>query len=785
MRMPKASDMNLQKGITLLHRGLVFESIREFQKIRQNLQLLNPPDQVILFQQYNIAINTLLNRYIAVAHESLGKSDQVNTILLFMNLINLYSDIRNTIHKDVNYNIAPIETLAYQYERWVVSRLETINNRNFSYRKFKKKYEATLAEFSSMISFYNQALLPLFKDIAGNARNFTKIQKLIEEIGKQFIEFYLSLGNQLVNKNNLLRSKEIVAEITKIYDFINKPKKLNKKILQFQVKVLELAADCEIDAGISYREMQNFEASVQHLKIAFIQYRDLDLPRKQQQAKNEYLNTCILSAKSDLRLAKKYHGENDQQDALFHYQQAISKLNKINAKKMVKDAQDELNHFYEDQGDSKAKEGRKFISNNVDKLRNAENIFEEVYEFYYKAENLKKQRETQKLLAKIRKDRFKLLEIAHVKYQKNMDYEHDFLVLEELHYLSYNMEDLITGKKYARAMEKIKEKVNFSLLEQLKSQKMESHYTTHVSNMKNPSTKPESRTKIILSSNMEELPDIFSEESPETTPFFDPINEQTILIKHKRFAQVKSQFTKLQPASGLSKNSSLNRKEIKEIYQIIKKFNHKKYLLHQEVQILLAYGINLPQDGSFYFKFDQSQHQFFVHESQSGIPLVLMIPSNKIIEKRTDLGVLADRADIFIPTDKSQISKNLTTTQILESHILLAINHPQWNHILEGFQFSTLNHYFYFLHAIRLIATNFEANKIARYLNSSVIAEKMNIQSDHLEKYLKEFPKVYYLEEMFLWSTNNNFRLLFTGMLYLRAKKYSMAALMWNMLEIS
>ena len=103
---------------------------------------------------------------------------------------------------------------------------------------------------------------------------------------------------------------------------------------------------------------------------------------------------------------------------------------------------------------------------------------------------------------------------------------------------------------------------------------------------------------------------------------------------------------------------------------------------------------------------------------------------------------------------------------------------------MEGFQYSTLDCYFYFLHACRLLDRKAQNHEIAKYINSSAIAEFLNIPTDRLEKYLIDFQNVTFFEEIMCWSDNPNFQLFFIGLFFLREKEYSTAASIWCMMIV-
>jgi hypothetical protein len=158
-----------------------------------------------------------------------------------------------------------------------------------------------------------------------------------------------------------------------------------------------------------------------------------------------------------------------------------------------------------------------------------------------------------------------------------------------------------------------------------------------------------------------------------------------------------------------------------------------------------------------------------------------MIPTKNLINQSLALGSLAFRVDSFLPVDHI----HFLVPEILEDHINFAMHHPQWLPFIEGFQFSTLDHYFYFLHAIRLYYQKSTFAEVAKYLNSSVIAEFINVPTDQLEKFLEKLEHVVIFEEIFNWANPPNFQLFFIGLYYFRRQQYKLAATIWSFLSVS
>jgi uncharacterized membrane protein len=107
---------------------------------------------------------------------------------------------------------------------------------------------------------------------------------------------------------------------------------------------------------------------------------------------------------------------------------------------------------------------------------------------------------------------------------------------------------------------------------------------------------------------------------------------------------------------------------------------------------------------------------------------------------------------------------------------------------MEGFQYSTLDIYFSFLNALRLFSKSSSGSslkEVAKFINSSLVAEYLNIPTEKMENRLQELKTIKYFEEILNWSDNINIQLFFIGMHYFAKKKYMKASILWCKLLVS
>jgi len=233
-----------------------------------------------------------------------------------------------------------------------------------------------------------------------------------------------------------------------------------------------------------------------------------------------------------------------------------------------------------------------------------------------------------------------------------------------------------------------------------------------------------------------------------------------------------------------SKHKKNEHKELKKVNQIVKKFNMQGFLEENEIQTLQMYGLNLPEQVIYYHKYPNSNYQFYVLKTNLEYPKVLLIPTKNVIKRKSYFGSIIGKIDPFINSSL----EILNSSEILENHIKFALNHPKWNQIMEGFQYSTLDIYFSFLNALRLYSKSSSSSslkEVAKFINSSLVAEYLNIPTEKMELRIQELKSVKYFEEIFSWSDNINYQLFFIGLYYFNRKKYMKASILWSKLLVS
>ncbi|MHA1647192.1 MAG: hypothetical protein ACTSVL_06440 [Promethearchaeota archaeon] len=784
-----AININLKQSINLLKQGDVFHAILEFRELLKHIMKNDKVNYPILLENFFLSLNILFDRNLAALEEMVKESNHIKASLIIIDLINIIHEMKKFYSQNLQIDQKKVISMSKLIENWTNKALkesQEIKTNNVSKKNFEKIFNSKFNLFSIIHGFYSEIYNSFSEKNSNNPISINNFHTQELSVISNFGNLFITLGNFAIKKGNLVKAKQMLELCIRILESNSIKNRFEKKVIAFQKGIIGLAADLELKAGQYFRKNQNFNVSIQHFKIAYTQYQSLQQNSKQSQAKEEYLKTCILSAQKDIKEAIKSVKNTDDDNAIFLFHSALQKLEKINAKKDHAQALEKLRLFYIQRGDEKLKLAKKISSISLNNLRKAINYLEDGRDLYNKAENTQKIKEADKLLAKSYKLHFKSLQREEQHLQNQKDYDKLFLIIEELHYLSYQMKNTNKAKEYAKRLEKLKLKIDYGKLDELRTQNLANKPWLNIRDPNLPSVNYEIPNQIPLKKVVfhsdNNLPDVAAQNLPPTIPFFTGFSPETLFSNTKKKTQntpiIDSNISILQKSTSHQKQ---NQKDLAEIYQIIKKFNQHGFLKSSEIHILQSYGVNLPQDPSYYYKYKKSNYQFNVITTENDILQVLMFPAKNLISPDITLGTLARKVQPFIPL----IDYPLFSTEILKQHIEFALNHPQWMSIIQGFQYSTLDCYFYFLHAIRLYVQNNSIHEIVNFINLSMIAETLNIPSEKFEKILHKFSSIQFIEEIFSLSSNPNFQLFFAGLFYLREKNLTNTAILWSNLQVT
>ncbi len=795
MNTPIPVKLELRHALSLLKQGKTLEALKKFEFLQVEMNAQQHSDSSTAILNYSLALNMIYDRNLAAAKESLYHDDELKTAVILVNILNIYEILRNISSENDRVLHKKSQNFSQLEEKWVLKKLGIIKSTEIQKRQFKRKFDEVKADFEFTYSIFFEFFLPIIEEIAKKPYNTDSINKIIQIIYKEIGKEYINLAKNAIKKKNIIISIQILQKSQLIFKDDSKNTRIQGFLGELQRNIDYLTAEYYLKAGNYYSNKNQFKEAAKLFRKAYHYYRIQKEEENQKKSKEYYLQTCVKFGKYNLKIANQYSKNLDTEDAILYFQKAIGNFKKINARKEYSDAIEQYNNFIIYMGDIEYKKGKKIKSESLSALNQQINHFHNALDMYAKAEHDRKWKKCKSLLTRSQKQKMKILLNDSQKAHRSKNFNYEFLILEEIHLLCYELEMVSKAQHYAADLEKLKRKVNLEQVEQLRKTKFDGMVSLMQKGSDYLSDKV--KTQIIspkpheIKTVKNDLPNVFGDDL-NTTVFIHSnrssrnIDPETTL-RHPDQIFPGSQFSsnlfqetlKIQKFS--SKHNENEHKELKKVNQIVKKFNMQGFLEEHEIQTLQMYGLNLPEQVIYYHKYPNSNYQFYVLKTNLDYPKVLFIPTKNIIKRKIYFGLIIDKIDTFINTSTDL----LNSSEILENHIKFALNHPKWNQIMEGFQYSTLNIYFSFLNAIRLYSNNSSLKEVAKYINSSLIAEYLNIPTENMENRLQELKTVKYFEEIFSWSDNINTQLFFIGLYYFARKKYMKASILWCKLLVS
>ncbi len=795
---PIPVKIELRHAISLLKQGKTLEALKKFEFLQNEMNAQQHSDLSTAILNYSLSLNMIFDRNLAAAKESLYHDDELKTAVILVNLLNIYEILRNISSENDRVLQKKTQNFSQLEEKWVLKKLGIIKSTEIQKRQFKKRFEVVKSDFEFTYSMFFEFFQPIIEEINKKQYNTASINKTIKIIYKEIGKEYINLAKSAIKKKNIINSIQILEKSRLIFKDNSSNIRIEGLLSDLQRDIDDLTAEYYLKAGNYYRNKNRFKESAKLFRKAYHYYRIQNEEEKQKKSKEYYLKTCVKFGQYNLKLANQFSKNLDTEDAILYFQKAIENFKSINAKKEYSNAIEQYNNFIIYMGDIEYKKGQKINSESLSALNQQINHFHNAMDMYAKAVNDRKIKDCKSLLVRSLKQKMKILLKETQKAHRSKNFNYEFLVLEELHLLCYELDMVSKAQHYAEELEKLKPKVNLEQVEQLRKTKFDG--------LVNPEQKDteflsdQIKTQIIspkyqdIQTVKNDLPNVFGGDL-NTTVFIHNNRVSKNIDSKTTFRQPNHIFPGSQFSSNLfqetlkiqkfsSKQKKDEYKELKKVNQIVKKFNTQGFLEENEIQTLQMYGLNLPEQVIYYHKYPNSNYQFYVLKTKSEYPKVLLIPTKNIIKRKSYFGSIMDKIDLFINTS----SEILNSSEIFENHIKFALNHPKWNQIMEGFQYSSLDIYFSFLNALRLYSKSSSSSslkEVAKFINSSLIAEYLNIPAEKLENRIEDLKSVKYFEEIFSWSDNINYQLFFIGMYYFSRKKYMKASILWSKLLVS
>ena len=795
---PLPVKIELRHAISLLKQGKTLEALKKFEFLQNEMNAQQHSDLSTAILNYSLSLNMIFDRNLAAAKESLYHDDELKTAVILVNLLNIYEILRNISSENDRVLQKKTQNFSQLEEKWVLKKLGIIKSTEIQKRQFKKRFEDVKSDFEFTFSMFFEFFQPIIEEINKKQYNTENINKTIKLIYKEIGKEYINLAKSAIKKKNIINSIQILEKSRLIFKDSSKNIRIEGLLSDLQKDIDDLTAEYYLKAGNYYRNKNRFKESAKLFRKAYHYYRIQNEEDKQKKSKEDYLKTCVKFGQYNLKLANQFSKNLDTEDAILYFQKAIENFKSINAKKEYSNAIEQYNKFIIYMGDIEYKKGQKINSESLNELNQQINHFHNAMDMYAKAANDRKMKDCKSLLFRSLKQKMKILLKETQKAHRSKNFNYEFLILEELHLLCYELDMVSKAQHYAEELEKLKPKVNLEQVEQLRKTKFDG-----IVNLEQKDTEFLSdtiKTQIIspeyqdIQTVKNDLPNVFGGDL-NTTVFIHNNRVSKNIDSKTTFRQPNHIFPGSQFSSNLfqetlkiqkfsSKQKKDEYKELKKVNQIVKKFNTQGFLEENEIQTLQMYGLNLPEQVIYYHKYPNSNYQFYVLKTNSEYPKVLLIPTKNVIKRKSYLGSIIGKIDPFINSS----SEILNSSEILENHIKFALNHPKWNQIMEGFQYSSLDIYFSFLNALRLYSKSSSSSslkEVAKFINSSLIAEYLNIPTEKMEIRIQELKTVKYFEEILSWSENINFQLFFIGLYYFHRKKYMKASILWSKLLVS
>ncbi|MCF2140801.1 MAG: hypothetical protein K9W44_12165 [Candidatus Lokiarchaeota archaeon] len=796
-------QITVSKAVSLLKSGQYQPALKYLYYLKRNIGILSLNDKNDVEHYFLLCLKILFDKQLVKAEKSLQDNNEIRTSINFINLL----DLQNSLYQ---YSPSSDKTLNHSYkksfnlfETWVFKVLSTIQSVELKRRHLERHFYEILNLFGYVSSLYIDFFLKipqLKKYFIPNEDEFVKIQQFIfKEIANYFIEQL----NRMLMKENIIQALDYWQKLKSILKMIKNSKKLEIQFYKFELKLTEKLAEIDLHQGELLEQQQDYYSSLQKYKAAFTKYHVIKDESKKKMAKSKYLNAAILLGRWFEDRAYKSELKCDPQKTLDDYEKAKHIFEDINAKKEISRISSRLKKFNEKRGDQLQFQATKLSNDSISEIAQKLSLLNEAKYFYQKGENIKKLKKINMEIISLSKLRYKLLSKSIINAEKAQDYELKFLLLEEMHLLSYEMNSEKNTYKIAKEIEQLKPKINWQKIEQMKKEKYFENLTFSTKTEQDdnaPNLKFKKQLNIFFSEEKKiSKPDVSFDlekaiqrdpllqitDSPTSkTKSASALIDSTWFTSYESTLKIDPEQTQIISTSAIeefSQNYAQSR-SLKQIYVYLKKHNEGKVLNQVEIKFLYNHGINLPLNSLYYYKFAHIPHQFYVYDNPKGGPQVLMIPRNPLISRRAKFGEILPAIQIYLTGNPHE---SIIPQNILLSHLQFAQITNNWDDYLGSFQFSSIETYIFFLNAIRLMNNRAEIPEIVKNINASLVAEFINLPSPNMINFFEQFSSFYFIEEFMGISQQINWLLFSIGLKWFYNGNILLASTIWSMLEVS
>lgn len=783
-------QITVAKALNYLKSGQYIPALKYLHYLYRNSSILSQREQKEIFENYQICLKILFDRQLVAVENALREGDELMTSLLLIDLMDLQANLFK-LNTNIDRNLQKNFEKSFKlFETWVFKVLTNIRSYELKKRHLERHYIEILNLFGYSSKLYTDFLCKNATIDHFFQPNISEFEKICDSIFRELTSFFFIQLEESIDQNEYTQILEFQQSIKIALKRILNDKRFEQQFGKIELRITEKLAELDLYQGAKLEDQGDYFESSQKFRAAFKKYARIGNSSQSKKAKTKFLEVTVLLGKSFEEKAENAESFANPQKYLHYFQKAKQIYQDINAKKELKEIDQKIRQYYENLGDFAYTEAKELPEETVHEISKKLFKYNEIKHHFEKADNTKKIKKILSEIDKLHKLQYKNLTVLIIEAQKAKDYDKEYLFLEDLHLLSYEMNNEKNIQKIARELEKLKPKVNFGRLDDLKQKRLQRNKNlTQKQNNNGPNIdlqlkfNDESSTSFILNEeNMENQNSNFP--NVQNNPFI----EETWFIGHQKSNPVdmNNQETRIISQEKINKSLQIQNSQqntsLKMIYTYIKKHNEGQILSKNEINFLFTHGINLPANILYYYHFSTISHQFYAYENPQGGPQVLMIPRTPLIVRRKRLGETVINLQKYINGSKVL---SILPQDIILNHCKFAQISNNWEDYLASFQYSSLYVYVNFLQAIRLLNQDGSISEIVKWFNSSLIAEFINLPSTDMIEFLQKFSSLFFVEEYVSLSNEPNFILFALGIKYFFAQNQALASTFWSMLDVS
>ncbi|MHA1612264.1 MAG: hypothetical protein ACTSYU_09465, partial [Promethearchaeota archaeon] len=525
--------ITVKTAISYLKSGQYLPALKYLYYLKRNVSILSQNDQLEVNRNFELCLKLLFDRQLATVEESVRKDKYIETSIYLMNLLDLIDSLIRFI-PNLDKSTKKGITRGFQlFELWVLNVLSNIRSSEIKRRHFVRHYQETLNKFGYVSNLYTEFFLKFVHTSKYFDPNKKEFLRITDSIFKEFAIFFFDEMDKALKQNNLLKVLELRQILHLMLQKLPDDRRLDPRLQKIERDIAEKLAEFDVFQGNHLGDQKEYYASTQKYRSAYKKYHLLDNPTKKKNTKGKFLQTTILLGKDYEKQAKASVNKKDPDITLQLLYHAQHIYQDINAKKELAHIESVIKSFYETVGDNLKPQADAIPEQELASISKKLSILNEIVRYYNKAENQKKLKKIVAEIEKLYKLKYRELSKNIITAQKMGNFELKYLYLEDLHLLSYEMNNDKNVHKIAKELDKLKLQVNFETLEDLKSKKLASQFTSKENSNAGYKNTSENRENILNSFNLTEdpQPNIYDQEKQFSSQ--SSLIDETWFISHE------------------------------------------------------------------------------------------------------------------------------------------------------------------------------------------------------------------------------------------------------------